>query len=262
MNSLIYTPLQIREIFHLEFLRWFSRKLAADCYVLKGGVNLRFFFQSIRYSEDMDIDIQRVRVEKVKQTVMEILSTRGFSDSLKSFGVEKIIPPNIAKAKQTETTQRFKIHLLTSGGEDLYTKIEFSRRGMKEAVVVEAVSAQILRSYKMGPLLVPHYTTAGAVHQKIHALAQRLSIQARDIFDLFILNSQYDGGQSKRRPISQAILKTAHDNIFLVEFPQFRDTVVAYLAADDQKAYSSTAAWDEIKLKTANFLEELRNETA
>lgn len=261
MNNPIHTPLQIREIFHLEFLRWFSRKLTTGRYALKGGVNLRFFFQSIRYSEDMDIDIHGVRVEKVKQTVMEILSTRGFSDSLKSFGVEKVIAPNIIKAKQTETTQRFKIHLLTSGGEDLFTKIEFSRRGMKEAVTVEAVLLQVLRSYKMAPLLIPHYTATAAVHQKIQALAQRLSVQARDIFDLFALSSQYDAGQGKRPSIGKTILKTAHDNIFLVEFPQFQDTVVAYLGADDQKIYSSPAAWDEIKLKVANFLEELRDES-
>ena len=114
MNRPIVSPLQMREVFHLEFLRWFARKLEADRYVLKGGVNLRLFFKSIRYSEDMDIDITGARVEKVRKTVMEILAVRGFSDSLKSFGIEKVVPPDITKAKQTETTQRFKIHLLTS----------------------------------------------------------------------------------------------------------------------------------------------------
>ena len=48
MNGKIYTPLKMREVFHLEFLRYFARKLEADHYVLKGGVNLRFFFKSIR----------------------------------------------------------------------------------------------------------------------------------------------------------------------------------------------------------------------
>src|SRR3989338_11591314 len=156
MEKEIYTSLQIREVFHLEFLRWFGRKLASDNYCLKGGVNLLFFFKSIRYSEDMDIDIVGARVDRVKKTVMEILSVRGFSDSLKSFGIEKVVPPDITKAKQTGTTQRFKIHLLTQSGEDLFTKIEFSRRGSKGAAAVEPVSAEILRFYKMAPLLVPH----------------------------------------------------------------------------------------------------------
>lgn len=257
MNGSIYTPLQMREIFHLEFLRWFGRKLEAEHYVLKGGVNLRLFFKSVRYSEDIDIDVQGVRVDRVKRTVMNILSTRGFSESLKSFGIEKIVPPDIMKAKQTETTQRFKIHLLTSGGEDLFTKIEFSRRGMKGTAAVELVPAQVLRSYKMAPLLVPHYDTASAIRQKVQALAQRAVLQARDIFDLFVLSSQYNDAQGKSLDVSKSVLKTACDNIFGVEFLQFRDTVVAYLGVDDQRMYSLPAAWDEIKLKTAHFLEEL-----
>jgi hypothetical protein len=57
--------------------------------------------------------------------------------------------------------------------------------------------------------------------------------------------------------VSKAILKTAHDNIFLVEFAQFHESVAAYLGAEDQKTYSSPAVWDEMKLKTAHFLEEL-----
>ncbi len=245
----------------MEFLRWFARKLETNQYCLKGGVNLRFFFKSIRYSEDMDIDITGARVEKVKKFVMEILSSKGFSEGLKSFGIEKIVPPDITKAKQTEITQRFKIHLLTSGGEDLFTKLDFSRRGLKGSVVVEPVAAQILRSYKMAPLLVPHYDSVSAIQQKIQALAQRSVLQARDIFDLFVLSSQYTGAQQKYFQVGKAVLKTAYDNIFLVEFAQFRDTVVAYLAAEDQKAYSSSALWDEMKLKTAHFLEELKNES-
>ncbi len=259
MDSKIYTSLQVREVFHLEFLRWFSRKLEAGRYCLKGGVNLRLFFKSIRYSEDMDIDIIGARVDKVKKTVMDILSVRGFSDSLKSFGIERIVPPDITKAKQTETTQRFKIHILTSDGEDLFTKIDFSRRGSKGAMVVEPVSAQILRSYKMAPLLVPHYDADSAVVQKIHALAQRSVLQARDIFDLFLLSSQCEGAVLGEH-VSKSVLKTAYDNIYQVGFIQFRDTVIDYLEAEDKKAYSSPEIWDEIKLKTAHFLEELKNE--
>lgn len=259
MNHPIYTPLQIREVFHLEFLRWFGRKLEAAHYVLKGGVNLRLFFKSIRYSEDMDIDLTGVRVDKVKKTVMEILAGRGFTDSLRSFGIERIVAPDLAKAKQTETTQRFKVHLLTAGGEDLFTKIEFSRRRMKGTIVVESVSSETLRAYKMAPLLVPHYDAASAVAQKIQALAQRTVLQARDIFDLFLLSAHYE--KSEQEPqVSKGVLQTAHGNIFLVEFPRFRDTVVAYLHREDQKSFSSPVAWDEIKLKTAHFLEELKNE--
>lgn len=261
MNQPIYGPLQILEVFHLEFLRGFGRKVEAGHYTLKGGVNLRLFFKSIRYSEDIDIDIQGTRVDKIKKAVMEILGGRGFTGVLKSFGIDKVIPPDLEKAKQTETTQRFKIHLLTAAGEDLFTKIEFSRRGLKGSPVVGPVSSEILRTYKMAPLLVPHYDAASAVEQKIQALAQRTVLQARDVFDLFVLSSQYEGPKRSKIEISQTVLNTAHDNIFRVDFPRFRNTVVAYLGTDDQKAYSSPAVWDEIKLKTASFLEEFKDES-
>ena len=255
MTTPIYSPLQIREVFHLEFLRWFARKLEVDRYVLKGGINLRLFFKSFRYSEDMDIDIVGTQVEKVKKTVMEILATRGFTDSLKSFGIDSIVAPDLAKAKQTQTTQRFKIHLSTAAGEDLFTKVEFSRRGFKGTTVAELVSGSVLRAYKMAPFIVPHYDSASAVAQKIQALAGRVAIEARDVFDLFLLSSQYEPKRNKIE-VNRTTLKTAHDNIFLIEFTQFRNQVVSYLALEDQKTFSTPASWDEIKLKVAHFLEE------
>lgn len=262
MKNEIYTPLQIREVFHIEFLRWFSRKMSADQYVLKGGVNLRFFFKSIRYSEDMDIDVQRAGVEKVKKVSMDILASKGFSDTLRFFGIGEVVPPNIVTAKQTNTTQRFKVHLITTSGQDLFTKIEFSRRGLKGQVVVELVPVGILRFYKMPPLLVPHYNTATAVQQKIQALAQRTVLQARDIFDLFLLSPLLGASQHAHMKVSKADLATAVDNVFQVEFPLFRDSVVAYLEPEDQKTYSSSSAWDEVKLQVSHFLEEFKDVSA
>ena len=45
------------ELFHLLFLRLFSAQIEPDFYAIKGGCNLRFFFESVRYSEDLDIDV-------------------------------------------------------------------------------------------------------------------------------------------------------------------------------------------------------------
>jgi len=52
-----YSSLQVREVFHLEFLRELVKAIPTSAFVLKGGSNIRFFFGSVRYSEDMDIDI-------------------------------------------------------------------------------------------------------------------------------------------------------------------------------------------------------------
>lgn len=257
MNEITYSPLQIREIFHLEFLRWLVRKIKVKYYSLKGGVNLRFFFKSCRYSEDMDLDVFGIEVVRLKDTVMEILENLSFQDALKPFGVEEVVPPEITRAKQTETTQRFKIHLITFAGEDLFTKVEFSRRGFKGKVVVGSVLDTILREYKLSPLLVPHYDIQSAIMHKIETLATRSVIQTRDIFDLYILSSQFQPSEGKKITANSAKLTKAYENVFEISFEQFRDTVISYLSSEDQTIYNSSALWDEIKLKVANFINEL-----
>ena len=210
MKPDIVSGLQIRELFHLEFLRWFSRRIKPEFYALKGGTNLRFFFQSFRYSEDMDVDVQKVPIETLQTVVLGTLSARLFVENLRGFGIQRIVVPNMLKAKQTQTTQRYKIHLITVAGEDLFTKVEFSRRGFKGDILVQAVRDPILRVYKLAPLLVPHYDITAAVTQKIDALATRAVIQARDIFDLYVLSSQVESSKiSKIRPEAKK-LKKAH----------------------------------------------------
>src|SRR3989338_3593647 len=189
-----YNSLQLREVFHLEFLRRLGRMIKTENYVVKGGVNLRFFFKSFRYSEDMDLDARNISRFKLKEAVMEILDNNTFQDNIKPFGITRVIAPDINKAKQTETTQRFKVHLISSSGEDHFTKIEFSRRGFIGKVIVGAIDDAILRAYKLAPLLVPHYDSYSAIAQKLRALAGRKAVQARDIFDLYVLSSQYAAG--------------------------------------------------------------------
>ena len=191
----VYNHLQIREIFHLEFLRWLAKKVKMQFYVLKGGCNLRFFFKNIRYSEDMDVDIQGISVETLKEKVWGILTSPLFKENLDSFGIKEVIPPNITKSKQTQTTQRFKIHLITSDNQDLFTKIEFSRRGFKGNILIEPVDECILRIYRIPPVIVPHYDISSTIIQKIEAILYRRILQPRDIFDLYILSTQFKTSQ-------------------------------------------------------------------
>lgn len=255
MKEMICSSLQLREVFHLEFLRWLGKRTPAGNYVLKGGVNLRFFFNSFRYSADIDLDVANIHVDTLKNSVMKILQTPSFQDSLKPFGVERVVPPDISKAKQTETTQRFKIHLITSGGEDLFTKVEFSRRGFKGEAEVQPVPDTILRAYKLPPLLVPHYGIGSAVAQKIEALAARSAVQARDVFDLYILSSQVKESETGY-PDTRHMAK-ARANASGISFEQFQDTVVSYLAPPDRTVYKESAVWDEIKLKVVRFINEV-----
>ena len=54
------------ELFHLLFMEQLSQKLDKHLYALKEGCNLRFFFNSVRYSEDIDIDVHTVAVDTLK----------------------------------------------------------------------------------------------------------------------------------------------------------------------------------------------------
>jgi predicted nucleotidyltransferase component of viral defense system len=250
----IYTPLEIREIFHLEFLRLFGRKIKKGSYAVKGGANLRFFFKSFRYSEDMDLDAGGIRKDVLADAVGRCLASEALRATLRSYGIDRIVPPDMKAAKQTETTQRFKVHLMTAGGEDLFTSIEFSRRGMEGATATEPVSGEIVRAYKMAPLIVPHYGIEAAVAQKIAALGSRPAVQARDIFDLYILSSQCSPDRAEVRRADPAAVARASARIYDCEFERFRDTVAAYLSDDDRRSYDDGKVWDEIRLNVASFL--------
>lgn len=252
-----YNPLELREIFHLEFLRWLGRKINISHYALKGGVNLRFFYNSFRYSEDMDLDVRIIGESNLRDKVMQILKSASFQNNLRSFGITKIIPPDIAKAKQTLTTQRFKVHLITARGEDFFTKVEFSRRRFENNIKIETVPDTILREYKLAPLLAPHYDIASMVLQKIDALANRKITQARDVFDIYILSAQIKLSEKEKIELDLKKISKSSKNIYEITFEQFRDSVVFYLSTEDQKMYNSSRVWDEIRLKTVNFIEEL-----
>ncbi|PIW67752.1 hypothetical protein COW09_01695, partial [bacterium (Candidatus Moisslbacteria) CG12_big_fil_rev_8_21_14_0_65_36_11] len=213
---------------------------------------------SFRYSEDIDLDARFLRVDVLQDKVMRILKSASFQNNLKPFGIDKIIPPDMAKAKQTQTTQRFKIHLITPSKEDFFTKIDFSRRKFENNIKIETVSNTILREYKLAPLLVPHYDIISMVSQKLDALAARKIIQARDAFDIYILSAQFEPSNKEKIKLNPENMDKAYKNIFEISFEQFRDTVVSYLLKEDQKIYDSPRSWDEIKLKVANFIEELK----
>jgi len=255
MNNRILSPLELREVFHLEFLRRLAGKIESKTFVVKGGANLRFFFQSVRYSEDLDLDVRDLGVDRLKDIVLQVLGSPGFGDSLRPFGISEVRPPDIGRAKQTDTTQRFKVHLLTKAGEDLFTKIEFSRRGFKGTALVESVADAVLYEYKIPPLWAPHYDLRSTVCQKIGALSSRAAVQARDIFDLHLLIPRLGDDRSPVIGVSPATLRDAKDRIFDIEFDQFRDTVLAYLAPEDQGRFDDAAVWDGIRIQVAAFLE-------
>jgi predicted nucleotidyltransferase component of viral defense system len=248
-----YTAIQYVELFHLLFLDQLGRKLDKRFYALKGGCNLRFYMKSIRYSEDMDIDIQSIPRDKLQNTVRGILKSKPFAQILQIHG---IMIAQWSEPKQTETTQRWKIGLsIAESSIILPTKIEFSRRGIKGKTVFEPVDPELIRSYRLSPIMANHYDSHSTYEQKVEALVTRSTPQARDIFDLnLLLNAGVD------KTISNIKLKNrlhkAESKIMSITFDIFKSQILSYLHPDYQKLYDSPSVWDDIVLKVVEALNE------
>ena len=230
------------EIFHLLFLRVLTSGPDKAHYVVKGGCNLRFFFQSIRYSEDLDIDITVVAKQTLKNKIDRALSSAPLVPLLRSRGLAIV---DLSAPKQTDTTQRWKIGLSVAGSAlPLRTKIEFSRRGAAQDSVFGAVDAELARHYGITAPLANHYAAAEAVEQKLAALAQRPETQARDVFDLHLLLSTRP---ELRVEVSRTVMDKATECAMSLSFDDFSGQVVAYLSPEHQSLYRSKESWDQMQ---------------
>jgi predicted nucleotidyltransferase component of viral defense system len=242
------------EVFHLLFLRAFGSRADRTLYVLKGGCNLRFFHKSIRYSEGMDLDVRTMSVAALRNHVDRVLATPPFLQSLRA---QQIEISQVSRPKQTDTTQRWKLALRsTATGPEFPTKIEFSRRALDEGVAHEAVDPELIRRYRLYPVLVQHYTVGAALAQKIAALALRSQTQARDIFDLKLL---LDMG-ADHSPLPDALTSNLHraiDNAMSIGYDEFAGQVLAYLEPEYQDHYRARRVWEELQAQVVNTLEGL-----
>src|SRR5258706_5582313 len=161
----------IVEVFHLELVRMLASGTQKAHYAIKGGCNLRFFFGSVRYSEDLDLDVVIAAKGTLEKQVDGILASPALERLLKTKGISI---RDWSKPKQTETVQRWKAILAsTERTAQLNTKIEFSRRPTADAAVLEPIDRSLLQSYRLAPLNARHYPIATAIRQKIGPLGVR-----------------------------------------------------------------------------------------
>lgn len=251
------TGRQCVELFHLVFLRQFATGADRTHVTLKGGCNLRFFFQSIRYSEDMDLDVAVLAKGTLKNKVDRLLEAPGVALPLKAQG---ITITDVSAPKQTETTQRWKLGLRVEGhGTPLRTKVEFSRReapSRKGGVAVEPINRQVLQPSGLQAPLVQHYVAAAAIAQKIEALLGRPETQARDAFDLHVLRAR-QGDLPTLGPSVRAQLPKAIERVMSLSYGDYRSQVVAYLEPAQAEPFKDRAAWEAMQADVVEFLEEL-----
>jgi hypothetical protein len=243
---------QIVEYFHLHFVRLLCSGPQKGNFAIKGGCNLRFFFESVRYSEDIDLDVAGLPVHALKERVTAILRGPALSLPLRSRGISIT---STSAPKQTDTTQRWKVGLAVEPhATELHTKIEFSRRTTTEEAKVESVAAGVLAEHQLMPLLAPHYPVAAALRQKVGALVGRSIVQARDVFDLAVLFAQAGGSVEALHPIRSELPK-ALERAMEVSYADFRSQVVSYLHPDQLDTYGSREAWDALQMQVIDRLE-------
>ena len=182
-----YTHRQQREVFHLLFLERLLKLSDPSLFVLKGGLNLRFFFNSPRFSEDMDLDVLGGSVATLRKNGYRVLGDRGLVRSLAGFGIAELLVNDPERAKHTGTTQRFRARLVTTAGETWPTKVEFSRRTSTGTFLNEPVSPRVVRPYQRLALPCQHDDGRSAALQKVETLANRTEPQVRDAFDIYVL---------------------------------------------------------------------------
>lgn len=238
-----HPDLALREIFHFLFLEQLLRISDPKLYILKGGVNLRFFFGSPRYSEDMDLDVISGQVETLKKNCYKILNDMGFKRTLATYGISDLLINDPHKAKQTQTTQRFKLRLVTKQGLELPTKVEFSRRASKSESCEDIIKPEIAKQYFRLSYKCRHYPANIAIQQKVEALAGRIETQARDVFDLYIL---YLGGHwSSLTKFDKNLKEKALANLLTITSHQYKEQVTEYLS--DTEKFKYEREWKNIK---------------
>ena len=229
------------ELFHLAFLQVLQARLDQSTYVLKGGANLRYFFESARYSEDIDLDSGGIESWALGERVDGVLASPVIARLLRTGG---LAVAEISKPKQTETTQRWKISLQAKGRrEPIRTKIEFSRRNGDDRYLLEAVPERVAAPYALRPPTLQHYTGEAAVEQKVEALAGRSETQARDVFDLDLLLRR-----QPPLPIAAAtrVRAQAAERALDLPYAAFRDQVLPFLDAEVAELYGG-ATWEQIQ---------------
>ncbi len=245
---------EIVELFHLHFVRLLAAGREKENYVVKGGCNLRFFFGSIRYSQDLDLDVRGIPEHVLKERVEAVLGSKPLRETLASRGIElsRVSAPN-----QTPTTPRWKAALRRSGRDvDLNTKIEFSRREGEGTAALEVVDPRLVRRHQLMPILACHYLLPAAIRQKISALVGRRTVQARDVFDLSLLFAKAGGdveGYADMRPK----VPGAIDRVWALSHAEYRGQVIAFLEPEHADPVDSTEAWETMQLQVVSALERL-----
>jgi|LakMenEpi03Aug12_release.lakeMendotaPanAssembly.Ray.scaffolds.fasta_scaffold26685_7 predicted nucleotidyltransferase component of viral defense system len=245
------------ELFHLAFLSALREAVGRDEFVVKGGANLRFYFGSPRYSEDIDLDVPDAAPSRFSEKVARALDGRLLHRML---ATENITIDRMNQAERSQTKEKWKIGLAHPAmAYSASTRVEISYREYpypREASVVEPMSSEMRRAYPHLHLpLVYHYLPAAALEQKIIALKDRSATQPRDVFDLDILFRAYPDAL-RSGDIDRSLLSIAIDRTMSISYELYAAKVGAFLEPGLEHL-ATREHWNALSLSVVDRLEEL-----
>lgn len=242
------------ECFHLALLQVLPGHLKREHYVVKGGANLRYFFKSVRYSEDIDFDTLLEEQWKLAEKADSAINSDALTLLLRQ---QDIVIANVNSSKQTNTTQRWKV-LLQPRGRDgtISTRVEFSRRNGEKRWKLEPVPSDVVRRYGLRPPTLQHYLEGPATEQKIAALGLRSETQARDVFDLDLLFRSYPDAVV-HGAVDSTTLEKAIERCLELPFDAFQAQVIPFLDPAIVELYDDREAWEQMQTSVAEKMESL-----
>ncbi len=266
MNSLSHqlTPREAREAFHVILLDELGTRLEHDLWTVKGGVNLRVFFDSVRYSEDIDLDVLPIKRQAVRNQLRQILKSEQLMRRLRSIGIQDLRRGEKEISKDTETTLRFNRQVVV-GGVPHSTTVEISLRDAdsRDEREVAPVHSRFSDNYlgKGRTVVATHYTHRSALAQKLSALANRTAVQARDVFDIcWLLRTPLSAADMAHVAVrvGEETLVRAGQRAAEIRYEEYRDNVLEYLDPSDATPYTGMDAWLAQQLQVVDLVADLR----
>lgn len=252
------------ETFHLLFLAALPARSRQQLAILKGGGNLRLFYASPRYSQDLDFDVPDTPMELVAAAVERAIGSPVLLSGLRASGISL---GELKAGKQSNTTQRWSVEIraqlevANAITQPARTKIEFSGRpealDYVDEVGVHFVPADRTAPYNIRPPQVAHYAPTAAMVQKLRALSERSEVQARDVWDIDWIYQRHPKTNVRGR-LSDAVLDAAKKRVFSLSFGAYQSQVVAFMEEAHAEQLDDPAEWERIQLTVADVIDRNR----
>ena len=251
-------PALVAESFHLAFLQALATRANLTAWALKGGGNLRFFYLSDRFSEDIDLDTFDIEPWAFQERVDQALASDLLKRTLGILGsrIEYVNPK-----ERSETKSKWVIGIRHQSETDpVYTQIEVSHRAYpyQGFVKVEPVSPAAIAPFAAAlrrPAFA-HYLPGAAIAQKVDALRGREVRQPRDVFDLDVL-FRVAPAAVVRGDIDAAHLRAAITRVIEIGYDEFRAKVLSFIEPAMLPLYEPVEAWEGMQMTVLERLEGL-----